>query len=54
MNDLVKALVTILAGVITVAIVATIVSKNAQTSGVLDSFFKGFSNIIKAATQPVS
>lgn len=50
----VEALVTIAAGVIGVAIIAVLVSKNAQTSQVIGSAGSAFSNVLSAATGPVT
>jgi hypothetical protein len=48
------ALVTVLTAIVGVAIVATLVSRNAQTPAVLNSFWGGFSNALTAATGPVT
>lgn len=48
------ALVTVLTAIVGVAIVATIVSKNAQTPQVISSFWGGFSDSLRAATGPVT
>lgn len=44
----------ILLAVVGLAIVAVVVSSNAQTSSVLQAFFSGFGSIIGAAVAPVS
>lgn len=49
-NDIVKVLVAIVG----VAIVAVLVSKNAQTATVITNTGNAFSSILKAATGPVS
>lgn len=48
------SLVTVLTAVLGVAIVAVLVSKNAQTPEVIKEFSTGFSSILGAATAPVS
>lgn len=54
MGNIGPTLVTIIAGVIGLAIVAVIVSKNAQTPTVLTSGGTALSSIIGAAVSPVS
>lgn len=54
MNDWLKELVTIASAIIALAIIATLVSKNANTSGVITAAFKGLGGAITAATGPVS
>ena len=54
MNSLWSGVVTIAVAIVGVAIVATLVSKNAQTPQVLTSAGNAFSNAIRAATGPVS
>lgn len=54
MNNIVGQVVVVLTGIIGIAIVAVLVSKNAQTPAVIASAWKGFSDSIKAATGPVS
>jgi len=54
MNDDFKSVLFIFSGILVVAIVAVIVSKNAQTSNVITDFFNGFANALKAATGPVT
>jgi PRD1 phage membrane DNA delivery len=48
-----SGLIAIMTAVIGVAIVAVLVSKNAQTAGVLQAGFSGFSSVLSAATGPV-
>jgi hypothetical protein len=50
----VEAIVTIAAGVIGVAIIAVLVSKNAQTPAVFGAAGSAFSNVLSAATAPVT
>lgn len=47
-------IVTVLAGVFTVAIIALLVSKNAQTGSVIQSAASGLSSVIGAAVSPVT
>lgn len=55
MNDhLITAVVSILTAVVGLAIIATLVSKNANTSNVLNSFFSGYGGLISAAEAPVT
>lgn len=53
-NNLWEPIVTIAGGVIAVAILAVLVSKNAQTSSVIGSAGSAFSNVLSAATGPVT
>lgn len=53
MDEMVKALVTILTAVIGVAIVATLVSKKSNTAGVLSAGGNAFSSILGTALKPV-
>lgn len=53
-NDVFEALATIAAGVIGVAILAVLVSRNAQTPQVLGAAGSAFSNVLSAATGPVT
>lgn len=54
MNQLVNAITTILAAVVGVAILSVILSRNSQTSGVINAGASGFEGILKAAESPVS
>lgn len=54
MNNMMTGIVTILVAVIGVAMLATLVSKNAQTPQVLKAGGGAFAEILKAATGPVS
>jgi PRD1 phage membrane DNA delivery len=49
-----ESVATIAAGVIGVAILAVLVSKNAQTPQVLGAAGSAFSNVLSAATGPVT
>lgn len=53
MDEMVKAMVTILTAVIGVAIVATLVSKRSNTAGVLSAGGNAFSNILNSALAPI-
>lgn len=54
MSDFGHSLVAVIAAVIGLAIVAVIVSKNAQTPQVLQAGGSALSSLIQAAVQPVS
>ena len=54
MNNITTATVTVLTAIVGVAILAVIVSKNANTSQVIGSAGKAFASIIGAAVGPVS
>lgn len=41
-------------GIVTIAIIAVIVSRNSNTAGVANSFFGGIAKDIQAATGPVT
>jgi hypothetical protein len=54
MNSLVESITTIVLAVIGLAIIATLVSKNANTTGVIQSAASGLANNIGVAESPVS
>lgn len=54
MGRLGEGLVTVITAIIGVAIIAVIVSKNAQTGSVLTAGGSALSSVLKAATGPVS
>lgn len=54
MNQTVEAIAGIVAGLIGVAIVAVLVSKNAQTGTVISNAGTALSSVITAATAPVT
>lgn len=54
MSQLTEALVTIMTAIIGVAILSVLVSNRSQTAGVLGAFGQSFSNILSAATAPVT
>lgn len=52
-NQLINSVVTVAVAIIGVAIVAVLVSKNANTTGVINSASSGFSSALKTALSPV-
>lgn len=54
MNAFGEGLVTIILAVITVALVSVLVSKKANTSGVLQAGFSGIANSLGVAESPVT
>jgi hypothetical protein len=54
MNQIWGGIVTVLTAIIGVAILATLVSKNANTSGVLTAGGNAFSGILGTALSPVT
>lgn len=54
MNTMTEAVVTIMTAIVGVAILSVLVSKNANTSGVISSAGSAFSNALSAATGPVT
>lgn len=54
MNDITQAIVTILTAIVGVAILAVIVSRNSNTSGVLTAGGQAFAASLGAATAPVT
>lgn len=53
-DHLVTSIVTVLTAIIGVAIIAVLVSKNANTAGVLGAGGSAFSGILSTATGPVT
>jgi hypothetical protein len=53
-DKLITAVVSVLVAMVGVAIIAVLVSKNAQTPAVLQASGSAFSGILKAAVSPVS
>jgi PRD1 phage membrane DNA delivery len=53
-DKLITSVVSVLVAIVGVAIIAVLVSKNAQTPQVLTSAGTAFSGILKAAVSPVS
>jgi hypothetical protein len=54
MNQVGPSIISIVGGIIGLAIVAVLVAKNAQTSSVIQGTGTALSSIIQAAVQPVS
>lgn len=54
MSDITHAIVAIALAIVGLATVATLVSRNANTSGVISSASQGFSGALAAAEAPVS
>lgn len=54
MSDIASKIVVVLTAIVGVAILATLVSKNAQTAAVFKAAGDAFSSILKAAVGPVS
>lgn len=54
MNNFWSGIVTVLVAIIGVAILATLVSRNAQTPQVIKSAASGFAEMLSAATGPVT
>lgn len=54
MDRIVSELAVIAAGIIGLAIIATLVSRNANTAKVIESSGSAFANAIRAATGPVT
>jgi hypothetical protein len=53
-RDLINALVTIMVAIIGVGWIAVVLSKNANTGGVLQAFGNSFSQLLGAAEAPVT
>ncbi len=54
MDEALKGVITILTAIIGVAILAVLVSRNANTQGVISSAGSAFSNALSVAEGPVS
>lgn len=54
MNDVVSGTITVLTGIISVAILAVILSNKASTVGVIGAAGKAFAGSLQAATNPFS
>lgn len=54
MNDIMTGLVTVLVAIISVATVAVVLSKNANTAAVEQNFFTGFSQALGTAVSPIT
>jgi hypothetical protein len=53
-EQLITSVVTVLTAIIGVAIIATLVSKNANTAGVIKAGSQGFSTALSTALSPVT
>jgi PRD1 phage membrane DNA delivery len=53
-ENLVSSATTVLLAIVSLAIIATLVSKQANTSGVIQAGATGFSGALTAATNPFS
>lgn len=54
MSDDFAKFLTLMAGIVTIAIVAVLVGKNSQTGNIAQTFFSGFAADINAAVSPVT
>jgi len=54
MNQITESLVTILVGLTGVAILAVLVSKRSNTSGVIGAIFGGYAKAVGAAVSPIT
>lgn len=54
MNNFMGQVVVVLTAIISVALVAVLVSKQANTTGVIDSSFGGLSQFLSVAVSPVT
>ena len=54
MSDVGRALISVVAGVTGLAILAVLVSNNARTSEVIGATFGGYVNALNAAVSPVT
>lgn len=54
MNEFITPLVTVLMGIIGVAIIATLVSKNSDTAKVVNAGGNAFSGALNAALMPIT
>ncbi len=54
MSDDFAKFLTLMGGIVTIAIVAVLVGKNSRTSEVAQTFFSGFASDIGAAVSPVT
>ena len=53
-DNLINAIIAVVASIISLATISVILSKQANTSGVISSASTGLGNLIKAATSPVT
>lgn len=54
MDKMTEMFVTIGGLIVTVALLSVFLSKNSNTSGVIQSFFSGFSGALSVATSPIT
>lgn len=54
MNSMTEAIVSIATAIVGVAMLAVLVSKNSNTTGVIQSAASGFSNALSTAESPVT
>lgn len=54
MNQALNGVITILTAIVGVAILAVLVSRNANTAGVIGAASKGFADALGAAVSPVT
>lgn len=54
MSQLTSGLITILAAIVGIATLSVILSKNANTVGVIQAGSQGFSSLLNAAEAPIS
>jgi hypothetical protein len=53
MGDVGKSLISVIAGVTGLAIIAVLVSRQAQTTQILNATFGGYTSALRAAVSPV-
>jgi len=53
-NDVITSVITVLTAIVGVAIIATLVSKNANTAGVIQAGGSAFSSALGTALSPVT
>lgn len=54
MDGAVKEIVSIFSGIVVLGIIATLVSRNANTANIISNTFSGFSHAVSAAEGPVT
>jgi len=54
MSDVGRALISVVAGVTGLAMLAVLVSRNAQTGQIIDATFGGYTKALNAAVSPVT
>lgn len=53
MSDVGKSLISVIAGVTGLAVIAVLVSRNAQTSEIIKATFGGYNTALNTAVSPV-